>query len=101
MYYITSYDGQCFVKEINPKSDEVSDHLTVYEIKSEKCKGFSCSGKDFYFLDAINTITKLRQNKETKLFYELDNLFIKDKDKPNFKICDFSEIKIADKYLIH
>jgi len=89
MYYVTSYGGQCFVKEINPKNDELSDHFTVYEIKSEICKGFSCSGKDFFFLDAINIITKLGQNKETKLFFELENFFIKDKDKPNFQVGDF------------
>jgi hypothetical protein len=68
MYYVVSYDGMCQVKEINPKNDEPIDHLIVYEIKSEKCNGFGCSGKDFYFLDSLNQVTKLKQNKDTKLF---------------------------------
>ena len=60
MYYVTSYDGQCYVKEINPKHDDFEDHLVVYETKSEKCNGFGSSGKDFFFLDAVNIITKLK-----------------------------------------
>lgn len=60
MYYVTSYDGQCYVKEINPKNDDFEEHLVVYETKSEKCKGFCSSGKDFFFLDAVNAVTKLK-----------------------------------------
>ena len=26
MYYVTSYDGQCYIKEINPKHDDFDDH---------------------------------------------------------------------------
>ena len=39
IHYVISRDGQCNIKEINPQS-EAKDHLTVYEIKSEKCLGF-------------------------------------------------------------
>ena len=101
IYYVTSYDGQCYIKEINPKHDEFDDHLVVYETKSERCNGFGSSeGKNFFFLDAVNVITMLKQNKDTKLFYEVKILSIKDKDKPNFKAESFMDVFVRDKYMI-
>lgn len=47
------------VNEINPAHDEPNDHLTVFDTKSDKCKGFVCSGKYFYFIDSLNVIIKL------------------------------------------
>ena len=57
IYFVTSFDGHCTVKQINPKDD--GSELVVFEIKSDHCNGFSCIGKQFYFLDAHNVLTKL------------------------------------------
>ena len=43
--------------EINPKKSKIRNHLSIYEIKSEKCFGFSVSsnGKEFVFVDNNKT----------------------------------------------
>ena len=63
IYFVTSFDGHCTVKQINPKDD--GNELVVFEMKSYRCNGFSCNGKNFYFLDEHNVLIKLEQNKDT------------------------------------
>ena len=55
IYYVLSYDGQCTVKAINQRSD--AEHATVFEIKSEKCLGFTKDSNFFYFIDDQKVIT--------------------------------------------
>ena len=49
IYYITTYEGQCTIMEINPKNDEI--HENIFEIKSDECNGFSYHNGYFYFMD--------------------------------------------------
>lgn len=60
LYYVTSNEGICSVREINPHNEEKNaQHMVVAEIKSEKCYGLSIVEDDMFFLDDRKVITKL------------------------------------------
>jgi len=52
---------------INPKYDEKSEHLTIFEIKTEYCLGFRAGrdGKTFYFMDDFKNVIKLERMKDS------------------------------------
>lgn len=58
IYYVTNYEGQCTIWEINGSS---SDNIPqkIYEIRSSKCLGFSFHNDFFYFIDDGKIINKL------------------------------------------
>ena len=62
--YIQTYDGQCIVKEINPKNDIL--HMPVYEVKCQRCLGFNYSDHRFYFMDEYKILNKLKRMKEQR-----------------------------------
>lgn len=100
MYYVKSQDGNCQVIEINPKDDLASDHITIIDLKSEKCFGFTYSNESFYFLDDMRTICKLDRHKESRLLTESKQLHIKEKDRPNFQPVKYGDLIINDNYVI-
>jgi len=105
IFYVTSYDGSCSIKEINPKNDSENNHRNIFEIKSEKCFGFGIAykGNDqfFYFMDDQKIINKLERHPETRMLNETGELFIKDKDRPNFTANDdFNELVVNDSFII-
>ena len=55
IYYLTKYEGQVSINEINPRNDEI--HETIFEIKSDFCFGFSYYDGYFYFMDDHKIIT--------------------------------------------
>jgi len=58
IYYVTNFEGQCTVWEIN--SFEIENHAKrIYEIRANECLGFSVHDKYFYFIDDTKTINKL------------------------------------------
>jgi len=57
VYYMTKYEGQVTIHEINPKSDDV--HENIFEIKSNFCLGFSYENGNFYFMDEYKVIYML------------------------------------------
>lgn len=57
VYYITKYEGQCTIMEVNPKNDEIHD--IIFEIKSDLCLGFSYANGYFYFMDDFKVINQL------------------------------------------
>jgi len=66
IYYLTKYEGQVTINEINPKSDKIHDNIC--EIKSDACLGFSYDNGCFYFMDDFKTVIKLeRINDQRKL----------------------------------
>ena len=60
IYYVTSNEGICSVREINPHNEEKNaHHMVIAEIKSEKCNGLSIIEDDMFFLDDRKVVTKL------------------------------------------
>ena len=104
MYYITMYDGQCIIKEINPKQDTI--HIPIYEIKSEGCLGFSIghnveSQESFYFMDDHKVVNKLERMKERRNLEEVCDFSIKDKELTNFTdLSQFASPILADQFVI-
>lgn len=63
--------------------------------------GFSSSGNDFYFMDEYKILNKLKRMKEQRHLIEEKELYIKDKDRPNYENSRlFDEMVCNDKYLI-
>ena len=59
LYYLTKNEGQIFIMEINPKSDDI--HENVFEFKSDFCLGFSYNEGYFYVMDDFKLITQLQR----------------------------------------
>lgn len=100
IYYVTNYEGQLTVWEIDSRTVE-NIPQKIYEIRANKCLGFSVNHNDFYLIDDTKTINKLQQNMETRQLDNIEDLYIKDKDKPNFKHEFFGSTLIRDQYLIY
>jgi hypothetical protein len=103
LYYVTSHDGICSVREINPHNEEKNPHhMVVAEIKSDKCNGLSITGDNMYFLDDRKVVTKLEKQNETRLLNDTDSFKIKEKDRPNFKPSPYygDNLILTEKYLI-
>ena len=94
MYYITAYEGQCKIKEINPKDD--SKHLTVFESKSMYCTLFKKVDEFFYLMDDQKNIYKLEMQKGIHRLNEVYLIQIKDKDRAHFNYVPFENIIIND-----
>jgi hypothetical protein len=67
--------------------------------------GFTLSQdeKTFYFMDDLAITNKLARVKDTNMLMEVGELYIKDRDKPNFKIYEFVKypmIYFSDTYLM-
>ena len=60
----------------------------------------AADSSEFFFIDSLKNITKLSQEKETKMLIEKSHLFIKNQDKPNLNIEPFADLIINDKYLV-
>ena len=58
IYYVTNYDGQCAIWEINTAHND-NIPQKVYEQRSSTCNGFCVNGLDFYFIDDAKVINKL------------------------------------------
>lgn len=87
IYYITRYDGQCIINEINPKQDTF--HIQIYELKSEECLGFNVGHRvetkdSFFFMDNHKVINKLERMKERRILEEVSEYSMKDKEFTNF-----------------
>jgi hypothetical protein len=54
IYYLTKYEGQVSIMEINPKSDEI--HENIFEIKSDFCLGFCYNNGYFYLMDTHKVV---------------------------------------------
>lgn len=50
IYYVTNYDGQCTVWEINSSLPD-NEPYKIFEIRSNKCLGFNIFEDSFYFID--------------------------------------------------
>ena len=104
IYYVTMYDGQCTIWEINPKAD--ASHIPIYEIKSEECLGFSMGHnvdtlESFYFMDDNKVVNKLERMKERRNLEEVCDFNIKDKELTNFtEMKQFSSLILSDKFVI-
>jgi hypothetical protein len=70
--------------EINPIMDHASNHLKIFEIKSDFCQGFALYNQTFLFMDNNKMVTKLQRMKESRMLYETGELNLKEKDSPNF-----------------
>jgi uncharacterized protein YrrD len=82
IYYLTKYEGQVMINEINPKSDKI--HENIFEIKSDFCLGFSFNNNKFYFMDDFKTVNKLERILDQRKLQEVKVLNLKRKDVPNF-----------------
>ena len=103
LYYVTSHEGICSVREINPNNEEKNaQHMVVAEIKSDKCGGLSIVGDDMFFLDDMKVVTKLEKQNETRILNETSSFKIKEKDRPNFKPDPYysDSLILSEKYLI-
>lgn len=103
IYYILYVDGICLIKEIIPRQSDWKDHLTIIEIKSDQCLGFSISddSQKFYFMDDYKQICVSKRIPDTKSLIESKELKIKEKDRTHFKVKEnFSNMILSDTYLI-
>ena len=77
------------------------NHLLVHEIKSDKCYGFGRKNEIFLFIDSNKIVTKLQRAQETRMLLEIEELNLKEKDKPNFQkddnICIINDLFIIQK----
>ena len=98
------YDGQCIIKEINPKQDTI--HIPIYEIKSDRCLGFSVGHNVetqdcFYFMDDNKVVNKLERLKERRNLEEIADFNIKDKELTNFtEMGLFASPILAEQFVI-
>ena len=58
IYYVTNYEGQCTVWEINASQSDNAPQK-IYEIRANKCLGFGQFEKYFYVIDDTKVINKL------------------------------------------
>ena len=102
IYYLMRYDGQCIIKQIRPNKDDRASHLTIFEIKAEKCYGFNLGrNNNFYFIDETKTINKIRKQKEGYMLEEVGEVFLKDKDRAHFKETEFfPQLIVSEKYMV-
>ena len=86
IYYVQQFDGQCIFKEINPALDDVKEHLTIYDIKSDEIIGLGVDddGYEFHFMDGYKIVNKLQRKKDSKILEEVYELEMKDKDRGKF-----------------
>ena len=100
IYYVTIYDGQCAIKEINPSED--STHTAIYELQSDACLGLSYSMGYFYLMDNTKKVNQLIRQQESISLIENDQFSIKDKDWNKFKDQSglFTEMIMNSKYLV-
>jgi len=63
--------------------------------------GISKDGNFFYFMDSYKIVNKLERLKDSKQLVEVEELFLKDKDRPHFMSGNnYPLIIFSDKYLI-
>jgi hypothetical protein len=104
IYYISIAEGNCFFTEVIPSMDESSDHNVIYEIKTDEIFAFSCEkdGQIFFYLDQFKVINKLERIKDSRSLTEIDEFFIKDKDRSQFIPSGYYDtIIMSDSFMIY
>ena len=100
IYYVTSFDGQCTIWEINTQlTDNVPQK--IFEQRTNRCLGFYVYKKNFYLIDEKKVVNKLEQNMDTRMLDNIYDLYLKEIDKPNFVYNMFTPIIIRDNYIVY
>ena len=74
--------------------------MTVFEIKSESCRGFKVCGEFFFFLDEFKVVSQLKMQKDSHQLVEINQLHMKEKDRPNFITNPYPNMIVNERYII-
>ena len=56
------------IMEGNPRAPQNENHEAIFELKADKCLGFTCEGSDiFYFMDECHVVHKLSRNQNNRM----------------------------------
>ena len=98
IYYVTSFDNDVLIKEIQPGNEQV--HRQVFRKRAESCFGFSQRGDYFYFQCGDDIIWQLKLKPDIHVLEIVKELKIKEKDLPNFQSRPYSPMIMDEEYAI-
>ena len=97
IYYVTSKEGQCQIRMIDPISQMESK--VVIEIKSNTCFGFKICANKFYFIKDDRVIDSYESNMNNMLL-KTNQYYMKVKERYKFNQEPYQEMIINEKCIM-